>query len=308
MITAPLQPSDIEDQQALSRFKQFLFFEKSLSANTIEAYLRDVKNLLVFLQQRKQTLMSANLLDLQTFLHFLYDLQRETRSQARAVSSIKAFYKFLLYENSRDDNPCDLLEAPKIGRYLPDVLSFSEIEAMLASIDLSLPEGHRNKALIEVMYGCGLRATETVNLKISRLFFDDGFIRIVGKGDKERIVPIGGQAQHAITTYMQGCRKHLNIKRGEEDTLFLNRRGDKLTRVMLFLIVKNIAQTARITKKVSPHTLRHSFATHLLERGANIRAVQEMLGHESISTTEIYTHIDRDFLRGEIAAHHPRYQ
>lgn len=290
----------------INRFYQYIRLEKSLSPKTVEAYLHDIRKLDDFIG-KERPLTEVCLKDLQSFMRYLYDEKIEARSQARILSGIKAFYRFLLFENIIPEDPTLLIEAPKLGRYLPTVLSVPEIESMIKVIDLSKAEGHRNKAILEVMYGCGLRVSETVNLRLSQLFFDDNFIRIIGKGDKERLVPIGSTAQNAINLYVQGKRKEGKIKQGAEDIVFLNRRGGKLTREMIFLIVKECALSAGIEKNISPHTFRHSFATHLVEGGADLRAVQEMLGHESITTTEIYTHLDKEYIKSTIALHHPRY-
>jgi integrase/recombinase XerD len=298
--------------QCISLFQSFLRLEKSLSPKTVEAYLHDVNKFARFLSQHDekidvQQLKDASLQDFQNYLQQLFKEEAKTTSQARAVSSLKAFYRFLQYEKIIEQNPTALLEAPKTGRYLPDVLSVFEIEAIIAAIDLSKPEGHRNKAMIEVLYGCGLRVSELINLKLSQLFFTDHFIRIIGKGDKERLVPIGETAQKAVQHYIDGGRSKLKIRKGMEDILFLNRRGSKLTREMIFMMIKETAQLAGIQKSISPHTFRHSFATHLIEGGADLRAVQEMLGHASITTTEIYTHLDTDYIRSTMAQFHPRY-
>ena len=296
----------------ISQFHSYLRLEKSLSPKTVEAYLHDVKNFAKFLSENEerideQLLKDATLEDFQNYLQQLFKEKVKATSQARAVSSLKAFYRFLQYEKAIENNPTELLEAPKTGRTLPDLLSVSEIESIISTIDLSTPEGHRNKAIIEVLYGCGLRVSELINLKLSRLFFRENFIRIIGKGDKERLVPIGATAQRAVMHYIDGTRSKLKIKKGMEDFLFLNRRGSKLTREMIFIMVKEAAQQGGIQKNISPHTFRHSFATHLIEGGADLRAVQEMLGHASITTTEIYTHLDTDFIRSAIAQFHPRY-
>jgi len=293
-------------------FQSFLRLEKSLSPKTVEAYLSDIKNFAHFLSEDDEIidddlLKNASLKELQHYVKQLFDKKVKATSQARAVSSLKAFYNFLQYEKIIDQNPTELLEAPKIGRMLPDVLSVTEIESILAAIDLSSPEGHRNKAMIEVLYGCGLRVSELINLKLSQLFFNDNFIRIIGKGDKERLVPIGEIAQKSVIHYVDGYRSKQKIKKGMEDILFLNRRGAKLTREMIFILVKELAQLVGIQKSISPHTFRHSFATHLIEGGADLRAVQEMLGHASITTTEIYTHLDTNYIRSTIAQFHPRY-
>jgi len=293
-------------------FQSFLRLEKSLSPKTVESYLCDVKNFAHFLSQDENKideslLKNASLVDFQNFTRYLYNEKAKTSSQARAISSLKAFYSFLQYEKIIEQNPTELLEAPKIGRILPDVLSVHEIESILTAIDLSTPEGHRNKAMIEVLYGCGLRVSELIQLKLSQMFFHDNFIRIIGKGDKERLVPVGDTAQKAVIHYIEGYRSKQKVKKGMEDYLFLNRRGSKLSREMIFLIIKELAQIAGIQKRISPHTFRHSFATHLIEGGADLRAVQEMLGHSSITTTEIYTHLDTDYIRSAIAQFHPRY-
>lgn len=286
-------------------YKQYIKLERSLSPKTVEAYLHDIEKLNDFLGGRKK-LEEVSLEDLQDFLASLYDENISARSQARIISGLKSFYKFLLFDHKIAHDPTELLDAPKIGRHLPEVLSIPEVEAILDGIDLSKPEGHRNKAIIEVMYGCGLRVSEVVNLRISNLHFRDNYIRIIGKGDKERLVPIGQTAQHAVMLYLEGVRAQMKIKRGEEDFVFLNRRGARLTREMIFMMIKQAAETAGVTKTISPHTFRHSFATHLVEGGADLRAVQEMLGHESITTTEIYTHLDRAYVKSIIEQYHPR--
>jgi len=288
------------------QFKQYLIFEKGLSPKSVEAYLHDVSLLEVFLEHKP--LETAKLENLQLFLRSLVEKNVKPRSQARIVSGIKSFYRFLLYDGTIQDDPTVLLDAPKIGLHLPDVLSVPEIEAIINVIDLSTPEGHRNRALVEVMYGCGLRVSEVVTLRLSHLFFEEGFIKVLGKGNKERFVPIGSMAQKMVKLYMEGARKKLKIKKGEEDYLFLNRRGHHLTREMVFMLVKKWAKEAGIEKSISPHTFRHSFATHLVEGGADLRAVQQMLGHESITTTEIYTHLDKDYIRSTMAQYHPRYK
>lgn len=287
------------------QFKQYLVYEKSLSPKSVEAYMHDVLKLDEFLGDRN--IEDAKLNDLQQFLLSLYRQNMATRSQARIISGLKAFYSFLLYDNSITEDPTALLDAPKIGMHLPDVLSLPEIESIMNVIDLSQPEGHRNRAIVEVMYGCGLRVSEVVTLKLSNLFFKEGFIKVLGKGSKERLVPIGEMAQKMVMLYINGERLHLKIKKGEEDFIFLNRRGSHLTREMVFMLVKKWAKEAGIQKTISPHTFRHSFATHLIEGGADLRAVQQMLGHESITTTEIYTHLDNDYIRSNISLHHPRF-
>ena len=289
----------------IARFRQYLVYEKGLSPKSVEAYLHDVQLLADFLGEDK--IADATFEELQKFLKHLYESDFNARSQARIVSGMRAFYRYLIYANVREDDPTELLDAPKIGMHLPDVLTVEEIEKIFSVIDLSTPEGHRNRAMVEVMYGCGLRVSELVTLRLSNLFFEDGFIKVVGKGSKERLIPIGKTAINAVNQYVDGKRKLLKIKKGEEDYVFLNRRGAHLTREMVFMLVKKWVAAAGIDKTVSPHTFRHSFATHLIEGGADLRAVQEMLGHESITTTEIYTHLDQDYLRTNIALFHPRY-
>ena len=289
----------------IARFRQYLVYEKGLSPKSVEAYLHDVQLLADFLGEDK--IADATFEELQKFLKHLYESDFNARSQARIVSGMRAFYRYLIYANVREDDPTELLDAPKIGMHLPDVLTVEEIQSIMDVIDLSTPEGHRNRAMVEVMYGCGLRVSELVTLRLSNLFFDDGFIKVVGKGNKERLIPIGKTAINAVNQYVEGKRKLLKIKKGEEDYVFLNRRGAHLTREMVFMLVKKWVAAAGIDKTVSPHTFRHSFATHLIEGGADLRALQEMLGHESITTTEIYTHLDQDYLRTNIALFHPRY-
>lgn len=291
-------------------FKAYLQLEKSLADNSVEAYLRDIDKLTQHLQEASslKTPADIELKDLQRFIKWVAELGMTPSSQARIISGIKAFYKYCLLENISRTDPTTLLEAPKLKRSLPDILSFDEIENIISQIDLSKPEGGRNKAILETMYSCGLRVSETVNLKISQLYLDVGFIRVIGKGDKERLVPIGNSAIHFISIYKNEIRVHTQPKHGNEDILFLNSRGTKLSRVMIFLIIKDLVRKAGIKKTVSPHTLRHSFATHLVEGGADLRAVQEMLGHESITTTEIYTHLDREFLRKTLEQFHPGFR
>jgi integrase/recombinase XerD len=291
-------------------FKAYLQLEKSLSENTVQAYLRDIELLTQHLLENKslQSPADITLKDLQHFVKNIAELGMTASSQARIISGIKSFYKYCLLENISKTDPTTLLEAPKLKRTLPDVLSFDEIENIIAQIDLSKAEGGRNKAILETMYSCGLRVSEVVNLKISQLYLDVGFIRVLGKGDKERLVPIGSSAAKYIGVYRNDIRVHIPAKTGNEDILFLNRRGSKLSRVMIFYIIKELTAKAGIKKIVSPHTFRHSFATHLVEGGADLRAVQEMLGHESITTTEIYTHLDREFLRKTLEKHHPAFQ
>ncbi|MEI6947253.1 site-specific tyrosine recombinase XerD [Paraflavisolibacter sp. H34] len=291
-------------------FKAYLQLERSLSEHSIEAYLSDLDKLTAFLEATGVDKGPAALEpgDLTQFVRWVAELGMTPASQARIISGIRAFYKYCLLEDITTVDPTALLETPRLQRHLPDVLSFGEIETIIGQIDLSTPEGGRNKAILETMYSCGLRVSEVVNLKISQLFLDVGFVRIIGKGNKERLVPIGSSATKYINIYRQEIRAHGPIQAGEEDILFLNRRGKRLTRVMIFLIIKELVQKAAITKNISPHTFRHSFATHLVEGGADLRAVQEMLGHESITTTEIYTHLDREYLRETLHRHHPAFK
>lgn len=298
----------MEWQNEIKEFLIFLKLEKSVSANTISAYAADLEKLYNYLKSKEEILPpeSVTLKTLEDFLLFVSTENLSARTQARLISGIRAFYKFLLIEDKIEEDPTELLEFPKIGRKLPDVLTLMEIDMIEKAIDLSKPEGHRNKAMIETMYSCGLRVSELINLKFSHTFFDESFIRIVGKGNKERLVPISNKAMTEIRYYCENYRNHLPLKRMHEDFIFLNRNGRPLTRVMVFTIIKQLAEKAGIHKSISPHTFRHSFATHLIEGGADLRAVQEMLGHESILTTEIYTHIDREFLREAILQFHPR--
>ncbi len=289
----------------IDAYEAYLMLERGLSDNTREAYVRDVGKLVRYLETEKVTLREVTTDTLRAFAADLFDLGISPRTQARIVSGIKSFFRFLKLEGYLDSNPSLLLESPAMRRHLPEVLRVDEIDAMIGAIDMEKAEGQRNRAIMETLYGCGLRVSELINLEISKLYFDEQFIMVHGKGDKERIVPISPQAIREIKDYLPD-RALLPVKRGEENILFLNRRGHRLTRVMIFYIIKQLAEAAGIRKEVSPHTLRHSFATHLLEGGANLRAIQQMLGHEDISTTEIYLHIDRSMLRAEILAHHPR--
>lgn len=290
-------------------FKAWLQLEKSLSDASVEAYIRDVEKLSQYLSLQNESFQpnQVDLTILQNFLQYITSIGMLPTSQARIISGIRQFFKYCLIEEITSSDPTALLESPKTKRALPDFLHYQEIENILAQIDLSKPEGTRNKAIIETMYSCGLRVSEAVNLKISGLYFDDGFIRVIGKGDKERLVPIGDSAIKYICIYLDEIRRHQTIKLGQEDFLFLNRRGAKLTRVMIFLMIKELVKKAGICKIISPHTFRHSFATHLVEGGADLRAVQEMLGHESITTTEIYTHLDRNFLRNTLEKYLPGF-
>ena len=291
-------------------FKAYLQLERSLADNSIAAYLSDMEKFTGFLlaADLKKSPSEVELKHLQQFVKWIAELGMTQSSQARIISALRTFYKYCLLEDVSTIDPTTLLEAPKLKRSLPDVLSFDEIENILSQIDLSTPEGTRNKAILETMYSCGLRVSEAVNLQLSQLFLDVGFIRVIGKGNKERLVPIGSSAIKHILLYVNHIRKVQAVQRGEEDILFLNRRGKRLTRVMIFLIIKELVKKAGINKTVSPHTFRHSFATHLVEGGADLRAVQEMLGHESITTTEIYTHLDREYLRKTLEKYHPGFQ
>ena len=294
----------------INGFRGYLQLEKSLADLSVEAYINDLQKLINFLQDRQLDRTPATITqkDLQQFIQYITEHSMSNTSQARILSGIRAFFKYALTEQLTSVDPTTLLSFPKTKRKLPDVLTLEEIESMIAQIDLSKAEGERNRAILETMYSCGLRVSEVVNLRISCLYFDVGFIRIIGKGDKERLVPIGNDAMKYIQLYLNTVRCHQNIQKGFEDILFLNRRGRDLTRVMVFLIIKDLATKAGIVKTISPHTFRHSFATHLVEGGADLRAVQEMLGHASITTTEIYTHLDREFLRETLQTFHPAFQ
>ncbi|MDE3254067.1 MAG: site-specific tyrosine recombinase XerD [Bacteroidota bacterium] len=291
-------------------YKAWLRLEKSLSDHSVEAYLHDVEKLTSYLQLTHKMVAPGELelKDLQLFVKWIGELGMTANSQARIISGLRSFYKYCLTEKITQTDPSTLLESPKTSRKLPDTLSFAEIEKLIAQLDQSTPEGGRNKAILETMYSCGLRVSEVVNLKLSCLYLDVGFIRVIGKGDKERLVPIGRDAIKYIRIYKEDIRIHMPIHPGYEDFLFLNNRGKTLSRVMIFYIIKKAAAMADIKKNISPHTFRHSFATHLVEGGADLRAVQEMLGHESITTTEIYTHLDRDFLRDTLQRFHPAFQ
>lgn len=295
-------------QSYIKGFKAFLQLERSLSVNSIEAYIHDIEKFVQYLDCQKLNITpeKIELKHLQDFLKWINDLGMSARSQSRIISGIKAFYKYLLLEDIIKVNPTELLESPKIGRRLPDTLSVEEINELIEAIDLSKPEGVRNKAILETLYSCGLRVSELTGLKISNLYFNEGFIKIIGKGDKERLVPIGNSAQKHINIYLENIRNHLPVKKNNEDILYLNKRGGKISRVMIFIIVKELAGKIGLKKTISPHTFRHSFASHLVDGGADLRAVQEMLGHESIITTEIYTHLDREYLRDAIMRFHPR--
>lgn len=295
----------VTHETLLRRYVAYLHLEKGMTANTIEAYRRDVEKLLQYIATDDLPLQRVNRDALHDFVCTLQDVGIAARSQARVISGIKSFFRFLKLEGYIDDDPAQLLEMPQTGRHLPEILTVDEIDAMLATIDLTTSEGQRNRAILEVLYSCGLRVSELVGLRLSQLYLADEYISVEGKGNKQRLVPISQQAVREIERYMPQ-RAMLDIKPGEEDYLFLNRRGKHLTRVMVFYIVRDACERCGIKKVVSPHTLRHSFATHLLENGANLRAIQQMLGHESITTTEIYVHLDKHFLRREVLEHHPR--
>ncbi|MNK58288.1 Tyrosine recombinase XerD [compost metagenome] len=288
-------------------YQAYLRIERGLSKNTIENYGFDIERLCLFLETNQIDVSPIKISD-ETLQQFIYTVAKEVnpRSQARIISGLKSFFNYLVFEDYRNDNPLELIEAPKTGRKLPDTLSLEEIDRLIETIDLSTNEGERNRAMLETLYGCGLRVSELISLKISDLFFDEGFIKITGKGNKERFVPIGSLTQKYIGIYRGSVRSNLNIKKEAEDTLFLNRRGNQLTRAMVFTIIKDLAQKMGLKKSISPHTLRHSFATHLLENGADLRSIQLMLGHESITTTEIYVHLDRRFLKEVMHSFHPR--
>ncbi len=288
-------------------YQSYLRIERGLSKNTIENYGFDIERFYLFLETNQIDISPIKISD-ETVQQFIYSVSKEVnpRSQARIISGLKSFFNYLVFEDYRTDNPMELIETPKTGRKLPDTLSVEEIDSLIAAIDLSSNEGERNRAMLETLYGCGLRVSELISLKVSDLFFDEGFIKITGKGNKERFVPIGGLTQKYIEIYRKDIRTHLNVKKGHEDTLFLNRRGSQLTRAMIFTIIKDLAVKTGLNKNISPHTLRHSFATHLLENGADLRSIQLMLGHESITTTEIYVHLDRSFLKEVMHTFHPR--
>ncbi len=295
-------------QGYIKHFVSYLKIEKGMSENSIFAYQSDVRKLMDFAETIPVEPEKISIADLKYFVASLCDIGISARSQARIISGIKQFFQFLILEDTIQSNPSELLEMPNIGQKLPEVLEMSEIDALIDAVDLTKNEGHRNRAIIETLYSCGLRVSELVNLRFSDLYFDEGFIRVVGKGNKERLVPVSPSVQHEIGIYNNGIRRHQNIQSGNENVVFLNRRGAKLTRVMIFTIVKNLANEIGLKKNISPHTFRHSFATHLIEGGANLRAIQEMLGHESITTTEIYTHLDQRFVREAIIQYHPRNQ
>ncbi len=288
----------------LKKYSAFLRLEKSLSENTLAAYMADLQKLMDYAGNRPLDSLTSD--DIEQFLCQLRDLGISPRSQARILSGIKSFYSFLLLEDYIQRDPCELIDAPQTGRHLPEVLSVEEIDAMLAQIDLSRPDGHRNKAMIETMYSCGLRVSELVGLKLSCCYFDEEYILVEGKGSKQRLVPISSKAIREIRLWMADRQQICNIRKAQDDYVFLSKQGRQLSRSMVFRIIKDLAQKAGIQKSISPHTLRHSFATHLLEGGANLRVIQQLLGHESILTTEVYTHLDRSFLRSQILEYLPR--
>ena len=290
----------------IKEFVSYLKIEKGLAENSIFAYQNDVAKLHDFSVSIDKNAEQISYNDLKLFIAALYDLGLSARTQARIISGIKQFYGYLLLENYITVDPSELLDQPKIGRKLPEVLTIEEIDRLIDALDMSKNESHRNKAIIETLYSCGLRVSELVNLRFSDLFFEEGFIRVIGKGNKERLVPVSASVEKEISIYNDHIRRHQNIKKGDENVVFLNRRGGKLTRVMIFTIIKDLAERISLQKTISPHTFRHSFATHLLEGGANLRAIQEMLGHESITTTEIYTHLDQRYLKEAILSFHPR--
>jgi len=292
--------------ESILDYSHYLKIERGLSSHTIQNYIRDVKKLISFIDKKKITCTPIEINE-DLIQQFIYEIAKEIspRSQARIISGLRSFFDYLIFENYRESNPTDLIETPKIGVKLPDTLSEQEINSLISAIDLSKAEGERNRAMLETMYSCGLRVSELIDLKISDLFFDEGFIKIVGKGNKERFVPIHSSAQNYIMLYMNEIRSHLSIKKGFQDTLFLNRRGKSLSRQMIFMILKALAIKINLNKKISPHTFRHSFATHLLKNGADLRAIQQMLGHESITTTEVYVHLDTSYLKKIVEKYHP---
>jgi integrase/recombinase XerD len=294
-------------QNAITDFQLFLKIERGRSKNTIESYSRDLKKLTTFLKEH-HILSSPIVIDELTVQQFIYEIAKKVtpRSQARIISGLRSFFDYLIFEEYRKTNPTDLIEAPKIGRKLPDTLSENEINELITSIDLSHSQGERNRAILETMYSCGLRVSEIILLKISDLFFEEGFVRVIGKGNKQRFVPIHSIAQKYILSYCNDNRNQIKPQKGFEDTVFLNRRGKELSRQMIFIILKDLAIKIKLSKKISPHTLRHSFATHLLKNGADLRAIQQMLGHESITTTEIYVHLDKSYLKEVVETFHPR--
>lgn len=292
---------------AIKDYQLYLKIERGLSINTINSYTNDLEKLVLFLSQNSIEI-SPILIDENLIQQFIYDVAKKvnSRSQARLISGLRSFFDYLVFEDYRKTNPTDLLETPKIGRKLPDTLSEEEIDLLIDAVDLSHPQGERNRTILETMYSCGLRVSEVITLKISDLYFDEGFIKVLGKGNKERFIPIHNRAQKYILTYINEIRIHIHPKKSFEDTLFLNRRGKGLTRQMIFIMLNETATKINLKKKISPHTFRHSFATHLLKYGADLRAIQQMLGHESITTTEIYVHLDKSYLKDVVETYHPR--
>jgi len=293
-------------ETSIKGFKSYLQIERSLSDNSVQAYIRDVKKFANYAIPIELSELKVTRVDISKFLAQINQEDISARSQARIISGIKAFYKYLIMEDYLKINPTELIESPKIGLKLPDTLSLIEIDKLIAAVDLSNKQGERNRAILETLYSCGLRVSELVNLQLSNIHFKEGYLKVTGKGDKERLAPIGGRAIKYLTIYINEVRNHQEIIKGNEDFVFLNNRGTKLTRVMIFLIIQKLTERIGLKKKISPHTFRHSFATHLIEGGADLRAVQEMLGHESITTTEIYTHLDNEYLRSNIIQFHPR--
>jgi integrase/recombinase XerD len=293
-------------ETSIKGFKSYLQIERSLSDNSVQAYIRDVKKFANYAIPIELSELKVTRVDISNFLAQINQKNISSRSQARIISGIKAFYKYLIMEDYLKINPTELIESPKIGLKLPDTLSLIEIDKLIAAVDLSNKQGERNRAILETLYSCGLRVSELVNLQLSNIHFKEGYLKVTGKGDKERLAPIGGRAIKYLTIYINEVRNHQEIKKGNEDFVFLNNRGAKLTRVMIFIIIQKLTEKIGLKKKISPHTFRHSFATHLIEGGADLRAVQEMLGHESITTTEIYTHLDNEYLRSNIIQFHPR--
>ena len=293
--------------QAIKDYKHYLNIERGLSKNTIDSYVNDIKKLILFLEKNEVSISPIRI-DKEFIQKFIYDVAKKVnpRSQARIISGLRSFFEYLIFEDYRKTNPTDLIETPNIGRKLPDTLSEDEINQLITSIDLSVSQGERNRTILETMYSCGLRVSELITLKISDLFFEEGFIRVIGKGNKQRFIPIHYTAQKYILNYTKQVRNQMTPQKGFEDTVFLNRRGKGLTRQMIFIILKDLAIKINLSKKISPHTLRHSFATHLLKNGADLRAIQQMLGHESITTTEIYVHLDKSYLKEIVETFHPR--
>ena len=293
-------------ETSIKGFKSYLQIERSLSDNSVQAYVRDVKKFAKYAIPLDLSELKITRENISNFLAEIKDNDISARSQARIISGVKAFYKYLIIEDYLKVNPTELIESPKIGLKLPDILSLIEIDKLIAAVDLSNKQGERNRSILETLYSCGLRVSELTNLQLSNIHFKEGYLKVIGKGDKERLAPIGGRAIKYLTIYINEVRNHQEIKKGHEDFVFLNNRGAQLTRVMIFLIIQKLTEEIGLKKKISPHTFRHSFATHLIEGGADLRAVQEMLGHESITTTEIYTHLDKEYLRSNIIQFHPR--